>query len=232
MTAIPAFEDVFTEEWLSDVLMDGQWDPDHGSDVGRLIEDIQAGTPGLPPCPDGYEHSDYDWCAGSEAFRDTIMVWAKSRYDDIVAKIGTDPEFTLGRRMTVDDDWHGKLATGDATLGFYYGQLPFDHGGSFWIDEDKPVDIYMEVRAKSEDIDWEGSLKARIDYCTGDDEAEIRLKEDVSVVLEKLLVDDVADKNLVGRSFNTGKRVYVFLDMETTSWDGPTETVAVGFGKI
>lgn len=215
MTHIPKFEDIFTETWLKDCLDDGSWDPEHGSDVVRLIYDLQNGEPWLPKCPNGMENASYDECAASEEFRAAIMEWARARYQRIVKQIQKRDEYTIARRMSVDENWHSKLSQGKATLGIYFGEIPLDSGGGFWTDIEKPVSIYIEVKAKPQDIDWEGTLKARMDYATGDEECEIRLNHDVSVELVRLEVDDQEDEMLVGRFFNTGEPFEIEFDNDT-----------------
>jgi hypothetical protein len=92
----------------------------------------------------------------------------------------------------------------EATAGVYWGDLPLD-SGTFWYDESKPVDVYMEAAASHNDIDWIGTRRARIDYLTGDEEREIRLKENVEILIDRMEIEDELCVEMSGLIVSTGK---------------------------
>jgi hypothetical protein len=185
----PKFENLITEDWIEGALRRGTWTEDHGSDVDRWIDDLRAGD--LLPrfeFPPHLASSNELEIYSDQQFRDVLRSWLRVRYGYVVKQLQATDIERVGRRMSVDDDWLAGIYTGASKLGVYFGDLPLDQG-EFWYDENQANDVYLEVSIIPEDIDWEATILARMDYTTGDEEREVCLKEDRTVVINRLCLN-------------------------------------------
>lgn len=186
---VPSFESVITAEWLAAALDRGTWDPDHGSEISRWLEDLASGE--FEPdysLPNRLVDADSQEVFRDIEFQSILKNWLASRYVFIVEGLREVDARRLGRRLRVDSDWLEGFTDGSSTLGLFYGSLPLDDG-DFWIDQEKPLDIYVEVEATEDDIDWAATLLARMDYLWGDEEQEVRLKPNRKVEIDLLCVN-------------------------------------------
>lgn len=203
---IPTYAQLITEEWFNSVMSDGRWDPQHGSDVGRLVEDIQADTPGLPRCPASVAGMEPVKAAEHLDMLQAIKKWLRARFKNVIAELPKGNLIKVCRVMRVDQAWLDGLAEGTATSGIYYGEFPMWEDGGYWIDEDKPHHVYMEATIDAGNVDWSGTILARMDYETGDQELEIRAKENVHIVINRLQIDDEEWEAFTNRVMTTGEK--------------------------
>jgi hypothetical protein len=199
------FEDVATEEWFSKALELGNWDAEHGSDIGDLIESIQSGEWDFVECP-----ATLKTLAVQDAFKDPEMVavlwqWVRGRFDEVVESLPKASEIGVRRIMRVDRDWIDGLADGSSTTGIYFGDRDMDTDGGYWIDEAQPFSVMIDAVAKAADVDWKGTILARMDHMTGNREAEIRLYEHSTVSIRSIWIDDTALENFPA-TMSTGEK--------------------------
>lgn len=201
----PRFEDVVTKEWFDAVISNGAWDPTHGSPLDHWIDDLKNGALGnsLKFPPHLEKCNDTDVLADPE-FKSVLHTWLRVRYEYVVSELNATNVTKIGRRMSVDADWPNEIKKSIATTGIYWGSLPLDTG-SFWYDDNKPVHVYLEASISHDTIDWVGTIRARIDYLTGDEEREIRLKEETFVIITRLDTDGNTDDEMVNVTASTGK---------------------------
>ncbi|TLX16148.1 hypothetical protein [Rhizobium sp. MHM7A] len=205
---LPKFEEVVTKDWLDSVIENGAWDPVHGSPLDRWIDDLRDGSLGAKfEMPSHLAANDDAEVLDDPEFRATMVHWLAHRFRYVLSELETTDVTQLGRRMSVDPEWKTAIDRHEATVGVYWGDLPLD-SGAFWHDENKPVDVYMEASVSHDDIDWIGTIRARLDYLTGDEEREIRLKEDVKVLVTRLEVDAQPYEEMSGLTVSTGKAWY------------------------
>jgi hypothetical protein len=186
------FEDVATEEWFSKALELGNWDAEHGSDIGDLIEGIQSGEWDFVECPAALKT-----LTVQKAFKDPQMVdvlrqWVRGRFDEVVAYLPKDSNISVRRMMRVDRDWIDGLKDGSSTTGIYFGDRDMDTDGGYWIDEAQPFSIMIDAVVQAADVDWKGTILARMDHMTGNREAEIRLLENSTVAIRAIWVDETS----------------------------------------
>jgi hypothetical protein len=203
-SSIPSFEEVVTNDWLNAVFENGVWDPTHGSPVDRWIDDLRDGTLGksaqLPKHLIGAEDSEL---LTDPEFKAIMVGWLRLRFNHVMSELEATDITQVGRRMSVDNDWVSALENGKSSVGIYWGDLPLD-SGEFWYDEDQPVDIYMEASISHDDIDWVSTIRARMDYLTGDEEREIRLKENTTISISLLEIDGEPHKSESSFTVSTG----------------------------
>lgn len=215
---LPKFEEIVTREWLEAAITNGAWDPIHGSPLDRWIDDLKDGTLGkafefprhLADCDDAEALNDPE-------LRATMTHWLRHRFRYVLSELETTDVTRIGRRMSVDHEWKSEVQMQEATVGIYWGDLPLD-SGAFWYDENKPVDVYMEASVSYEDIDWSATIRARLDYVTGDEEREIRLKEDAKVEIIRLELDGQQYEHLCGLTLSSGK---AWNQSDKTSFPSP-----------
>lgn len=191
MDRIPAFDELITEEWFNKGMENGNFVPGHGSDIGQLVADIQQGVTWLPTCPDHLKNVDTIEASDDPEMRAVVWSWLEKRYAEVIDNLPKGEQLKLYRIMRVDDDWIDNLKTGEVTTGIYFSDDPYVDGG-FWLDEEKPNEIRLDVTVNRTDVDWHGTILARMDYMTGDPEAEIRMKTDAPVMVNSFSDDDDA----------------------------------------
>lgn len=191
MPRIPTFDELITIEWFERGMENGNFVPGHGSDIAQLIADIQEGVTWLPACPDHLKNVDVIEAGDDPEMRAVIWNWLEKRYAEVIENLPKGEQLKLYRIMRVDNEWIDDLKAGEVTTGIYFSDDPFVDGG-FWLDEKKPNEIRLEVTVDRTDIDWHGTILARMDYMTGDQEAEIRMKTDAPVMVNSFSDDDDA----------------------------------------
>jgi hypothetical protein len=204
-TLLPKFEDVVTKEWLHAVIANGAWDARHGSPLDRWIDDLRDGALGksfkfpkhLAACEDADALNDPE-------FQATMVQWLRHRFRYVLSGLEATDVTQIGRRMSVHTEWKTEIEKHEATVGVYWGDLPLD-SGAFWYDENKPVDIYMEASVSHDDVDWAATIRARLDYLTGDEEREIRLSENAIITITRLEVDSKPYEEMIGLRVSTGR---------------------------
>lgn len=185
------FEDVITSEWFATALESGVWDPEHGSDIGHVIEGIQAGDWDFAQCPAKLQNIPV-----GQAIRDADMIatlkeWLRGRFAEVVEYLPTANAICVQRLMQVDQDWIAGLVDGTSTTGIYFGGPYMDMDGGYWLDEGLPHLVVMKAVVKATDVDWKGTILARMDHMTGDREEEVRLFENVTVDMLSIEIDGV-----------------------------------------
>lgn len=203
MAKIPTFDELITKEWFERGMENGSFDSEHGSDIGELIEYIQNGVAWLPSCPDHLKNIDVAEAADDPEMRSIIWKWLEQRYSEVIDNLPNGEQIKLYRIMRVDDDWIDDLKTGEVTTGIYFSDDPYVDGG-FWLDEKKPNEIRLEATVNRNDVDWNGTILARMDFGTGDIEAEIRMKTDAPVMVVSFSDDD--DTYEIRKLLSTGQQ--------------------------
>ncbi len=203
---ISTFDELITDQWIDAVLKDGRWHEEHGSDIGRWVDDLIDGQ--FAPAfvlPDEMANMEPHTLYEEPSFRATFKNWLAVRFNHVVKELQETDLTTIGRVLRVDKEWLVGLAEGTSTLGVFYGSLPLDDG-DFWADKDMPVSIYVEITPSPDDIDWQATIYARMDYQWGDDEREIRLKTNRDVLVTALMVDGAETKISPALRASTGTR--------------------------
>lgn len=200
------FEDVVTNDWFWEGLATGTFDPVHGSDIGLLIDSIQHGELHQVRCPGHLVHLPVEEAIKHPDMTATLMTWLRARFDEVVAELPKSKEIRVMRIMRVEREWIDGLHDGSSTTGVYFGEETMDLEGGYWIDTALPVEVIIKGLVRASDVDWKGTILARMDHMTGDREAEIRLVENASIVVSSIFVDGQVVKNAPQQMFSGMKR--------------------------
>ena len=97
-------------------------------------------------------------------------------------------KMTLFREMYVPNEWIKSLQNANAKLGIYWSYEE-DAAESHW-GYGSGIKVLLQTSVKDEQIDWEGTFEANLHPSIGEDEKEIRLKENEKIPLDALWVKD------------------------------------------
>lgn len=197
------FEDVVTKEWLEAALSSGLWDPIHGSDMAYQIETILENEWDYTVCPKHVADLSVTDAVRHPEMLGIMTEWLRGRYADLLEELPMKETVLLQRMMRVDDDWLAELAAGSATTGVYFSDEGIEDECDFWASHDQPYEALITITAKRSDIDWKGTILARLDYMTGGRECEVRLNENVDVLVHRVGIDG-AEQAGFPREMNTG----------------------------
>lgn len=195
-----------TEDWFTQGLANGTFDPDHGSDIGLLIDGIQNGEWHQVKCPGHLVDLPVEQAAKHPEMTETLMAWLRARFEEVVEALPSSDKIRVMRIMRVDQDWIDGLHDGSSTTGVYFGDEDMDLEGGYWIDPALPYEVIIKGVVRASDVDWRGTILARMDHMTGDREAEIRLVENAPVAISSISVDGLILKNGPTQMFTGVKR--------------------------
>lgn len=187
---MPMFEDVVTDAWLDEVIQCGEWDPEHGSDVQRLVDDILDGQ--AAPCPPTCLGMDSIDALDQPEMKIAIRTFLKDRYENYIAPAfyNVRNDLTVKRMMYVDTDWTAQVNEGNATIGNYWG-FPLDEDANYWMEKKNgQVLVLLTARLPVSSVDWIATFRQRMDYIFGDEENEIRTFPNSQVQLTTMQVDE------------------------------------------
>jgi hypothetical protein len=134
-----------------------------------------------------------------------LRQWVRGRFDEVVEYLPKASDIAVRRVMRVDRDWIDGLADGSCTTGIYFGDRDMDTDGGYWIDEGQPFSVMINAVAQAADVDWKGTILARMDHMTGNREAEIRLFENSTVSIRSIWIDDTSLET-VPPTMSTGEK--------------------------
>jgi hypothetical protein len=174
---VPSFIERVTDDLLDEMLSTGKWvdhggDLDDGWDMG-YFEDYM---------PDEMKEQTYDEVKGTPEFRNAlheiVKMMANSQYESLTQGDKYEDLPPLGPDTKIYRGITGNLRA-DGTVGVFWSQVQEQSLGRF-IDE-KKGGLLMVALVKDVTIDWDATIRSRLDYSNGGDEHEIQLKRGTPV---------------------------------------------------
>lgn len=143
----------------------------------------------------------------THAFKERLLQWANARYDEVLQKLPepqADGCIQAHRIMKVHPtQWFEKIrAAGFAKLGIYW---TFDLEGwenyyAPWGYDSDGEDIYIQARVPAAAVDWHNTILANMDWMTGDDEHELRVKHGAPLQIDWIMHKDI-EQDIAGVKF-------------------------------
>jgi hypothetical protein len=176
--AVPSFVERVTDDLLDDILTTGKW-VHHGADIEEQWDQGSF---------DGYIDSSFEGKPFEEvrhtpefrkALHDILMMMANQQYENLTQGSKYDDLPPLGPNTKLYRGISLKGGINDS-VGVYWSQLKSQSLHRF-ISEEVGSGFLFVAEVKDVTIDWEATIRSRLDYSNGGDEHEIQLKKGTPV---------------------------------------------------
>ncbi len=127
----------------------------------------------------------------SQSFRDEFRSWIALRYawalDRLTEELDTAGGLNLVRAMDVERGWQPA-----ETVGLFWAldcgaEVSAYNSSKFALTD--PVEVLLHATVTPDLVNWPETLRSRMDYLNGDDEAEVQLLPGVVVPVSSIEVD-------------------------------------------
>ena len=112
----------------------------------------------------------------------------KDLFDKLFSQGGG--RITLYRAMRVNKSWIKKLNKQNTKLGIYWSFEENAAEAHWGYGRGNTEDVLIQTSVTEDQVDWEGTFYANLSPSTGEEEKEMRLKENENIQIEALWVNN------------------------------------------
>ncbi|PTH79984.1 hypothetical protein [Aeromonas veronii] len=167
-----------SKEYVDGLIETGKWSS-HGSDVHRLIEDEL-----LESLPEHLQEMDADDSLRHSDFRPILCNWLSARFNkckkDIVEELKSNRDenclYSITRTIMCNEELIHKIKTEDFDIGRFWTVMKYYEFIDRNPDNESLFEVTVEAKVALSDIDLVETMRSRMDYSNGDEEAEIYIK--------------------------------------------------------
>lgn len=196
---IPSFKEVVTPEYIDQIILSGKW-VEHGSTLEEFIEErvdeealVDVAHLGWKDVLISSEFKEYltNWLPHRYTYSKELIVQELTPIKNNYKPSSTKPAFplTVDRTMLMTQELREQLINGDnIDIGRFWGTQSTDAWGVEM--DDSLLHTTITATILPGDIDWIETMKSRIDYVNGDQEAEIQLRKSAQPVFQSIYCSD------------------------------------------
>lgn len=171
-------EKFLSQEYIDKIIETGLW-CDHGSYVHRLIEDEL-----LESLPEHLQKMDPDDSLRHPDFRPILCNWLSARFNkcqkDIMEELKSNRDkdhlYSITRTIMCKEELIHKIKTEDFDIGRFWTVMKYYEFVDKEQDDKDLFEVTVEAKVALSDIDLMETMRSRMDYSNGDEEAEIYVK--------------------------------------------------------
>lgn len=171
-------EKFLSTEYVDKIIETGKWS-EHGSDVHRLIEDEL-----LESLPEHLQEMDPDDSLRHPDFRPVLCNWLSARFNkckkDIMKELDSNKDkdhlYLITRTIMCDEDLIDKIKIKDFDIGRFWTSMDYYEFIHKNKDNENLFEVTVSAKVALSDIDLVETMRSRVDYSNGDEEAEIYIK--------------------------------------------------------
>ena len=174
--AVPSFVDHITDDLVDEIISSGKW-VEHGTDLEDAWDQgsFEECVGGLP---EEFWESSYDEIKTTPEFRKCVSVvahnMASQAYDEIVNGNKYDKIPPLTSESILYRGIAGEFDE-NKPIGIFWSMSVDQAAGRFSTADGNTGGYLFMSNARSVQINWEETIRSRMDYSNGCDEAEIQL---------------------------------------------------------
>lgn len=157
--------------------------------------------------PETIRDMDADDAIATPEFKREVLKWAQARYRNVENKLASLPYGAHGvkvsRMMRVPlSKFAEAKRSGTTALGVHWTFTPDEwEMHSVWGGRNAGVDIVIHAEVSEEHIDWFNTYMANMDYYSGDQENEIRIKPGAPLHVLQVLDESGNEIDVAGIRF-------------------------------
>lgn len=157
--------------------------------------------------PEEIQDMDPDEAIATSAFKRWVLRWAQARYRNVESKLSSLPRGPHGvkvsRMMRVPlSKFADAQRSGATDLGVHWTFAPDQWDmNAVWAKTDEGDDVVIDAEVAEEHIDWFNTYMANMDYYSGDEEHEIRIKPGAPVHVLRVRDSRGNDVDIAGIRF-------------------------------
>jgi hypothetical protein len=109
---------------------------------------------------------------------------------DLFNKLFFGGRIIIYRAMKVNKSWIQKLSKSNTKLGIYWAFKKNSAEPHWGYHKGTTEDVLIQASVTKDQVDWEGTYYANLSPSTGEEEKEIRLKENQKIQIEALWINN------------------------------------------
>jgi hypothetical protein len=198
--------ETINEGYISDIPKEDILSKDLDKNINDYIGDLETyGYVYKYENPDKYEDLTDSEVTETEDFKNWIEYEIEYRYNNIIDKLSDladiNGRIKIWRVLAVDNNWLNHLKKEGLHLGIYWSYEK-DVAEAHW-GYNKDTNLYARIESSVDEkhVNWIDTIKANLNFATGDEEKEIRLFkgtllkiENLEINLKKQNISDIKNK--------------------------------------